>query len=120
MGDEPHIRKLALIGEQDSFIDDLYGSGDNKIERICWTRRVYGSSNVRSRTSCVDLIIKQPPAPIANPGLDSILAALRPATTAYLYFVACQDASGRQLFAETLDQHIENISIVDQGECPTS
>lgn len=61
-----------------------------------------------------------PPAPIANPGLDSILAAVQPAATDYLYFVACQDGSGRQIFAETLDQHIENIAIADRGECPAS
>jgi len=61
-----------------------------------------------------------PPAPIANPGLDSILATLRPAATNYLYFVACQDDSGRQIFAVTLDQHIENIARADRGECPAS
>ncbi len=61
-----------------------------------------------------------PPAPIANPGLASIMAVLRPATTGYLYFVACQDGSGRQIFAETLDQHIENIARADRGECPAS
>jgi UPF0755 protein len=61
-----------------------------------------------------------PPAPIASPGLDSILAAVQPATTDYLYFVACQDKSGRQIFAETLDQHIENITIAERGECPAS
>ena len=61
-----------------------------------------------------------PPAPIANPGLASILAAVQPAATDYLYFVACQDGSGRQIFAETLDQHIENIASADRGECPAS
>ncbi|MCH7579652.1 MAG: endolytic transglycosylase MltG [Chloroflexi bacterium] len=61
-----------------------------------------------------------PPAPIANPGLDSILAAVQPAKTDYLYFVACQDGSGRQIFAETLDQHIDNIARADRGECPAS
>lgn len=60
-----------------------------------------------------------PPAPIANPGLDSLLAALQPATTSYLYFVACQDGSGRSIFAETLEQHTENINIADRGDCPS-
>ncbi|MCH7699540.1 MAG: endolytic transglycosylase MltG [Chloroflexi bacterium] len=59
-----------------------------------------------------------PPAPIANPGLDSILAVVQPATTDVLYFVACQDGSGAHMFAETLDQHLENINIADSGACP--
>lgn len=60
-----------------------------------------------------------PPGPIANPGLDSILAAIQPVTSEYIYFVACQDGSGRHLFAETLDEQIANIAIVESGECPS-
>lgn len=58
-----------------------------------------------------------PPGPIANPGLDSILAALEPAASQYLYFVACQDGSGRHMFAETIDEHLQNIDRADRGEC---
>ncbi len=44
-----------------------------------------------------------PPGPIGNPGADAIEAALRPATTQYLYFVARQD--GTHQFSRTLDEH---------------
>ncbi len=57
-----------------------------------------------------------PPGPIANPGLDSILAAVRPADTNYLFFVACPD--GSHVFAETLQGHNQNIRIIEGGECP--
>jgi UPF0755 protein len=46
-----------------------------------------------------------PPGPIANPGLDSLQAALHPAQTAYLYFVARPDGSGRHQFSKELAQH---------------
>ncbi len=50
-----------------------------------------------------------PPGPIANPGLDSILAVVRPARTNYLFFVAKNDGTGQHAFAETLEEHLANI-----------
>ena len=52
-----------------------------------------------------------PPGPVANPGLRSLRAAMAPATTNYLYFVAAgANPQGRSLFAATLDEHNRNVA----------
>lgn len=53
-----------------------------------------------------------PPGPIANPRLDSILAVLEPADTNYLYFVARPD--GSHVFAETFEEHQQNVQEIIQ------
>lgn len=49
------------------------------------------------------LISGLPPGPIGNPGVAALKAALHPATTQYLYFVARKD--GTHQFSRTLDEH---------------
>lgn len=46
-----------------------------------------------------------PPGPIANPGRDSLVAALHPADTQYLYFVLRPDGSGAHNFSKTISEH---------------
>lgn len=53
-----------------------------------------------------------PPTPICNPGLSSIKAALSPAKTNYLYFVA--KGNGYHAFAQTLAQQNANIAKYSQ------
>lgn len=51
-----------------------------------------------------------PPTPIASPGMASILAALRPVETSFFFFVARGD--GGHLFAETFQEHQDNVDRV--------
>jgi len=46
-----------------------------------------------------------PPGPIANPGADCLKAALQPAQTKALYFVAKGDGSGSHHFSATIAEH---------------
>lgn len=47
-----------------------------------------------------------PAHPIANPGLDSILAALRPTETSYLFYI--HDADGIAHYAKNFEEHKAN------------
>lgn len=66
-------------------------------------------SELRSQTPWNTYVIGGlPPTPIANPGRDAIAAALDPAESDFLYFVA--DGSGGHAFAETLAEHNQNVT----------
>ncbi len=50
-----------------------------------------------------------PPGPIANPGAASLRAAMHPAQTPYLFFVAAGDGSGRHHFSGSFEEHERNV-----------
>ncbi|MGA3373677.1 MAG: endolytic transglycosylase MltG [Terracidiphilus sp.] len=52
-----------------------------------------------------------PPGPVANPGLRSLRAAMEPAKTDYLYFVAAgADPQGGSRFSSTVEEHARNVA----------
>ncbi|MBC7927531.1 MAG: endolytic transglycosylase MltG [Bryobacteraceae bacterium] len=57
-----------------------------------------------------------PPGPIANPGVSSLRAALRPAETAYLFFVAKPDGSGGHVFSEGIGAHNAAVRAYRNGQ----
>jgi UPF0755 protein len=60
-----------------------------------------------------------PPGPIANPGLSSLRAALSPAHTNYLYFVAKVDGSGGHTFSDNLASHLAAANVFHAAEART-
>ncbi|WP_138935062.1 endolytic transglycosylase MltG [Roseovarius arcticus] len=67
------------------------------------------ASELRAATAWNTYVIEGlPPTPIANPGRASIEAAVDPAATDFVFFVA--DGSGGHAFAETLEQHNANVA----------
>ncbi len=56
-----------------------------------------------------------PPGPIANPGAQSLRAALYPARTEFLYFVVLPDGSGGHRFSKELAQHARAVEQYRRG-----
>jgi UPF0755 protein len=49
-----------------------------------------------------------PPAPICNPGYSALYSVAFPETTNYYYFRAACDNSGKHVFSETFQEHLQN------------
>lgn len=76
-----------------------------------WRGTIYESDLKRDTPYNTYLHPGLPPGPIANPGLRSLQAAMKPAETKYLYFVAAgANPQGKSLFASTLEEHSRNVS----------
>jgi UPF0755 protein len=57
-----------------------------------------------------------PPGPICSPGLKSLEAAMHPAVTNYLYFVAASaDPSGKSRFSATIEEHAKDVQAYRQA-----
>ena len=50
-----------------------------------------------------------PPGPISNPGIESILAAISPKQSQYLYYLS--DRSGNMHYAVTFEEHKRNKTL---------
>jgi UPF0755 protein len=76
-----------------------------------WRGVIYHSDLTYDTAYNTYLHTGSPPGPIDSPGAASLRAAMYPAKTDYLYFVAAGDnPQGRSLFASTLDQHSRNVA----------
>jgi UPF0755 protein len=76
-----------------------------------WRGTIYQSNLKRDTAYNTYLHAGLPPGPIANPGIPSLRAALNPAKSNYLYFVAeGANAQGHSAFSATLDEHNREVA----------
>ncbi len=70
-----------------------------------WRGKIHRSDLDREHPFNTYQTVGLPPGPIANPGLKSLEAALRPEPTKYLFFVARADGSGGHNFSSDIAGH---------------
>jgi UPF0755 protein len=76
-----------------------------------WRGAIYQSDLNRDTPYNTYLHAGLPPGPVANPGVKSLHAAMHPAQTDYLYFVAAgANPQGHSLFSRTLDEQNRNVA----------
>ena len=73
-----------------------------------WTGTLYRSDYGYESAFNTYLVEGLPPGPICNPGEDALRAAVAPARTEFLYFVA--DGTGGHTFSRTFQEHLDAIS----------
>ena len=73
-----------------------------------WTGTLYRSDYGYASPFNTYLVDGLPPGPICNPGEDALRAAVAPAATDYLYFVA--DRTGGHTFSRTFEEHLDAIT----------
>ncbi|MDB5525558.1 MAG: 4-amino-4-deoxychorismate lyase [Rhizobium sp.] len=96
------LKKGMRLQSDPTIIYGLYG-GDGRPADSAILR-----SDIDKETPYNTYVIKGlPPTPIANPGRAALEAVANPSHTNYLYFVA--DGTGGHAFAETLEEHNENV-----------
>jgi UPF0755 protein len=76
-----------------------------------WRGTLYESDLKRDTPFNTYIHAGLPPGPVANPGVKALRAAMAPAPTNYLYFVASsQNPQGKSLFATTIEEHNRNVA----------
>ncbi len=84
---------------------------------------IYALGHHKTRVMAKDLTVNSPyntymypglpPGPICSPGMESLMAAIHPATTPYFFYVAT--GKGTHLFGRTYEEHLANIARVRGG-----
>lgn len=88
--------------------DPTVAYGIEQAQKVAMTRPLTRADLARDHAWNTYTRSGLPATPIANPGKESIAAALNPPKTNYLYFVATGD--GGHIFAATLAEHNRNVA----------
>lgn len=97
--------KIGMALQVDATVQ--YALGYSPSQKTWWRKRL---SNAELALASPYNTYKNPglpPRPICSPGVSAIAAALNPAKSSYIYYVA--DSKGVSHFAATLEEHNRNI-----------
>lgn len=113
------IEKEAVLEQDREIISSVFYNRLEKKMRLQSDATVqYALKERKDRVLYTDLKVDSPyntykvsglPAgAISNPGKNSLIAALQPAQTEYLFFLTKNDGSNEAVYAKTYEQHLKN------------
>jgi UPF0755 protein len=104
-----YLNRLKIGMKLDADPTIQYALGYNPVQQTWWTNPLGADDLQYVSTYNTYLDNGLPPTPIDNPSLNSLLAVASPADTQYYYFSARCDASGYHNFAQSFEEHLQNL-----------
>ncbi len=104
-----YLNRLKIGMKLDADPTVQYAMGFNASLQTWWTSPLSAVDLQTSSPFNTYLIDGLPPTPIANPGISSLQAVAEPAETGFFYFSARCDGSGFHNFAQTFQEHLQNL-----------
>jgi peptidoglycan lytic transglycosylase G len=104
-----YLNRLKIGMKLDADPTVQYALGYDAVNQTWWTNPLSVDDlkiNSPYNTYATDGL---PPTPISNPGLEALRAVAFPAETSYYYFSAKCDDSGYHNFAQTFQEHLQNL-----------
>ena len=84
-----------------------YALGYQSAQKRWWKKSLTNADKLLNSPYNTYRVAGLPPAPISNPGLESLMATINPASTNYLYYIT--DKNGVNRYAGDLEGHNSNI-----------
>jgi len=85
-----------------------YAIGYQQKEKIWWKKELTDEDKKIESPYNTYLRTGLPPGPIANPGLEAMIAVIYPQVTEYMFYL--HDKTGVAHYAKTIEGHVENIA----------
>lgn len=101
------LNRLGIGMKLDIDATVQYALGYSPDEKRWWKKSLTSGDKLLNSPYNTYRVSGLPPAPISNPGLASLKAAINPADTSYLYYIT--DKNGINRYAKTIEEHNANI-----------
>ncbi|MBK33328.1 MAG: hypothetical protein CL771_06885 [Chloroflexi bacterium] len=107
--------------QSDATVQFALAEDKNSVDLHGWWKQAVQQEDLRTESRYNTFQAEGlPPTPISNPSLSAIMAVIYPAQTDYLFFLVSPKCDGTHNFADTYEEHLENMVLFNSSECAAS